>query len=144
MFLSAYVIHGITKWFIHAHKMKYCINFLNRKKHRNLANKQIFRYWRYWIDFKYVSLIYFFSKLGCWLGDSASGAAEGKKIWIPGGNQDRVRTAESLSNCPSKLAINLMNALFTTDQMAEGYCTPSSFHTLLDQTIIQGIRCKYI
>ena len=85
-----------------------------------------------------------FSKLGCWLGDSASGAAEGKKIWIPGGIQDRVRTAESLSNRPSKLAINLMNALFTTDQLAEGNCTPSSFHTLLDQTIIQGICCKYI
>ena len=85
-----------------------------------------------------------FLLLGCWLGDSMSNLQEGKKVWIPGGIKDHVRIAECLSSTLSKLAINLLNALFTSEQMTSGNCTPSTKHDLLDQKRIEGIRCKLL
>ena len=85
-----------------------------------------------------------FLMLGCWLGDAMSNIREAKKVWVPGAMQDRVKIAEGLSSTPSKLAINLMNALFTSEQMASGNCTPSTTYDILDQKRIEGIRCKLL
>ena len=65
-------------------------------------------------------------------------------MWLPGGIKDRVKIAEGLSSTPSKLAINLLNALFTSEQMASGNCTPSTTHDILDQKRIKEIRCKLL
>ena len=65
-------------------------------------------------------------------------------MWVPRAKPDRVKMAEGLSSTHTKLAINLMNALFSVEQMASGNCTPSPTYTILDQKRIEGIRCRFI
>lgn len=50
--------------------------------------------------------------------------------------------AENISDTPAKLAVNLLSALFTHDEIAGGNCTKATREDilLLDQEKIKGIR----
>ena len=58
---------------------------------------------------------------------------------------DKLASAEFTAKNAPKLALNLMRALFSDDELVNGCCTPSpTGYKLLDQTIIGGIRSKFI
>ncbi|KAL5477676.1 hypothetical protein EMCRGX_G024501 [Ephydatia muelleri] len=45
---------------------------------------------------------------GCWLGNP-----KGEKVWVPGGDPKNVLAAEVVSDGPAKLALALLNVIFT-------------------------------
>ncbi|KAL5499319.1 hypothetical protein EMCRGX_G010709 [Ephydatia muelleri] len=58
-----------------------------------------------------------------------------------GQQADKLASAEFTAKNAPKLALNLMRALFSDDELVNGCCTPSpSGYKILDQTIIGGIR----
>ena len=63
---------------------------------------------------------------------------------FPGITANAIREAENCSTKPSKLAVNMLAALFTHEELAAGNCTKASRKdiVLLDQTKIQAIRGK--
>eukprot|EP00731_Ephydatia_muelleri_P023102 Em0015g685a len=48
------------------------------------------------------------SSQGCWLGNP-----KGEKVWVPGGDPKNVLAAEVVSDGPAKLALALLNVIFT-------------------------------
>lgn len=57
-----------------------------------------------------------------------------------------VQYAESVSSTPARLAVNLLTALFSQEELATGNCTKPNRDDikLLDQTKIQAIRGNFI
>ena len=75
---------------------------------------------------------------GCLLGDP-----EGENVYIDGGVPARVMSSEFMAKSPEKLALNLLGAFFTQNQLTKGNCTPTPDHKdILDPRIINGIRLK--
>ena len=85
-----------------------------------------------------------FTYLGCWLGNPAATDAK-QRVWTTRTTPDKLASAEFTAKNAPKLALNLMRALFSDDELVNGCCTPSpSGYKILDQTIIGGIRSKFI
>ena len=85
-----------------------------------------------------------FTYLGCWLGNPAATDAK-QRVWTTRTTPDKFASAEFTAKNAPKLALNLMRALFSDDELVNGCCTPSpSGYKILDQTIIGGIRSKFI
>ena len=82
------------------------------------------------------NMFYNSTGVGCWLGDPSTHAAEDKKVWVAGGDVERVQAAELTSPSPEKLAINLMAVFFREEQLAQGCCTPAPGRVLLSPRII--------
>eukprot|EP00731_Ephydatia_muelleri_P006670 Em0003g918a len=77
---------------------------------------------------------------GCWLGNPAATDAK-QRVWTTRTTPDKLASAEFTAKNAPKLALNLMWALFSDDELVNGCCTPSpSGYKILDQTIIGGIR----
>eukprot|EP00731_Ephydatia_muelleri_P011215 Em0006g109a len=77
---------------------------------------------------------------GCWLGNPAATDAK-QRVWTTRTTPDKLASAEFTAKNAPKLALNLMRALFSDDELVNGCCTPSpSGYKILDQTIIGGIR----
>ena len=53
-----------------------------------------------------------------------------------------------INNCPpkdpAKFALRLLSVFFTDEELAESNCTDAKGRKLLDQSILWGIKCKYI
>lgn len=83
--------------------------------------------------------------IGVWLGNPSTHHSEGKKVWIEGADQDWVRAAETRSYSAEKLAINLLTALYSLDELSTGSCTePKKVNIkLLNQKKLAGIRRKF-
>eukprot|EP00731_Ephydatia_muelleri_P021932 Em0014g523a len=76
---------------------------------------------------------------GCWLRNPAATDAK-QRVWTTR-TTDKLASAEFTAKNAPKLALNLMRALFSDDELVNGCCTPSpTGYKLLDQTIIGGIR----
>ena len=56
----------------------------------------------------YWNVLVFFAYAGCWLGNP-----KGEKVWVPGGDPKNVLAAEVVSDSPAKLALALLNVIFT-------------------------------
>ena len=80
---------------------------------------------------------------GCWLGDPNSHVNEGKRIWVVDGDEKKVAIAESISDTPAKLAVALLSALFSKQEIAAGNCTPAPSRQTLNPINITGIRSKF-
>eukprot|EP00731_Ephydatia_muelleri_P003526 Em0001g3526a len=77
---------------------------------------------------------------GCWLGNPAATDAK-QRVWTTRTTPDKLASAEFTAKNAPKLALNLMWALFSDDELVNGCCTPSpAGYKILDQTIIGGIR----
>ena len=73
----------------------------------------------------------------CLLGDP-----EGENVYIDGGVPARVMSSKFMAKSPQKLALNLLGAFFTQNQLTKGNCTPTSDHKdILDLRIINGVLC---
>ena len=82
--------------------------------------------------------------LGCWLENPAATDAK-QRVWTTRTTPERLASAEFTAKNASKLALNLMRALFSDDELVHGCCTPSpNGYQLLDQSVIGGIRSKLI
>ena len=79
---------------------------------------------------------------GCILGDP-----KGDHIFIPGIPQLEVTARENISSNAQKLALSLLSLFFNKDKLSRGVCSPQgegSQYELLDQRILNGIRCKWL
>lgn len=51
-----------------------------------------------------------------------------------------------INNCPpkdpAKFALRLLSVFFSDDELAESNCTEAKGRTLLDQSILWGIKCE--
>ena len=63
--------------------------------------------------------------------------------WISGVQKARVKSVESISGSPTKLAQKLMDVFFTRDVMARSLVTSKKDSEQLDPHVIEGIRCEY-
>ena len=65
-------------------------------------------------------------------------------------SQAEVTSRENWTLSAQKLALSLLSLLFTQEELATGICTPqgggtaSKDRVLLDQTKIDGIKCKFL
>ena len=68
-----------------------------------------------------------------------------RSLWTTRTTPDKLASAEFMAKNAPKFALNLMRALFSDDELVNGCCTPlPTGYKLLDQTIIGGIRSKFI
>ena len=65
-------------------------------------------------------------------------------IVIPGYSQTSVRALEALSTSPDKLALGLVDILFSKDELSSSLVTVKEDRELLDPDKIEGIRRKII
>lgn len=87
------------------------------------------------------------SALSCIIGvlfGDPSCAAPGGNIFIENVSPKAVMHAENVSTTPSKLAVHLLQALFTHEELSHGNCTKPMREdiVILDQKKIQAIRGK--
>ena len=67
----------------------------------------------------------------------------GENILTEDGVPECVISSEFMAKTPHKLALNLLGAFFSQDQLAKGNCTPTASHKdVLDPRILNGIRYK--
>lgn len=72
-----------------------------------------------------------------------------QRVCLPEKSIAHLKARESICKTPQKLALSLLSWLFIKQQLLNGICTPqaegshASKRTLLDQSLIEGIRCKY-
>ena len=81
-----------------------------------------------------------------WMGDIHSRPLENKKMWIPLASKSDVQKFHSVNqNLPPaahKYALKLMDVFFTKEELKTGNCTVAEGRTLLNQQILQGMKCK--
>ena len=83
-------------------------------------------------------------KEGCILGNP-----KGEHQYVSNISQLEVTSRESIATSAQKLALSLLDLFFTQEQLANAICSPickgsmTSEKELLDQRIINGIRCKF-
>lgn len=77
---------------------------------------------------------------GCWLGDPNTHINEGKKTWIVDGDEKKIAMAESMSDTPAKLAVAILTALFSMEELGAGCCTQAKDRNTLNPVYIRGIR----
>ena len=87
-------------------------------------------------------LIILFIHVGCWLGDPNTHINEGKKTWIVDGDEKKIAMAESMSDTPAKLAVAILTALFSMEELGAGCCTQAKDRNTLNPVYIRGIRSK--
>ena len=81
---------------------------------------------------------------GCTLGNPSSS----EHVTIPDVSQLDVIARENKTSTAQKLALNLLALFFKKEQLVNGICTPQAEGSpaqnrdILDQRIIEGIRCK--
>ncbi|XP_048579752.1 protein BANP isoform X5 [Nematostella vectensis] len=73
---------------------------------------------------------------GCWLGDRADPRS---RVWYSG-EPKTIMQAESAGGNPVKLALNLMDALFTREEMAASNVSGARGHEVLDPVKIKAIQ----
>ena len=83
------------------------------------------------------------------MGRLNSDVTEGLKVWIPSSTlQIKITEADIAKvsgSTPGALALNLFSTMFSTKQLSYGNCTDTNnrWH-LLDQKVLQGIRCMCV
>ena len=86
--------------------------------------------------------------LGRWLGNTLSHITEGKKVFIQLKTQEKATNLDSILACipatSQKLALKLLGAVFTVEELARSNCTKVEGRDLLDPKILHGIRCKCV
>lgn len=77
--------------------------------------------------------------LGKWLGNTLSHISEGKKDFIQLQTQEKTTSLDSILVCipatPQKLALKLLGAIFTVEELARSNCTKVEGRDLLDPKI---------
>ena len=63
-------------------------------------------------------------------------------MFIKNFSAKNIRTAENLSRSAARLCLNLLNVFFTKETLAESLVTDIEGRKLLNQEIIEGIRCE--
>ena len=63
-------------------------------------------------------------------------------MFIKNFSAKNVRTAENLSKTAAKLCLNLLDVFITKETLAESLVTDIEGRKMLDQDIIEGIRCE--
>ena len=76
---------------------------------------------------------------GYWLGNHKDRDA---RIWMPGVDKVRLKHMQALSKDANKLALALMDYLFTPEELKEKNCTPAAGKELLSEEKLEGIHCK--